>query len=140
MTPYEVYFYSSGAVEERWTQRTSTSNRLNAIVGYGLGGILSFALVICSAALFLPHGVSPGTARQRRARRAGRRLGAIGLVLMLVGIAFAVGGAAIDTAFSGAYNLAQFFGWEWGKYRQTRARRASRSPGSDARPRVRDRR
>ncbi len=26
-------------------------------------------------------------------------------------------GAAIDSAFSGAYSLAQFFGWEWGKYR-----------------------
>jgi Mn2+/Fe2+ NRAMP family transporter len=35
----------------------------------------------------------------------------------LIGIAFAVGGAAIDTCFSGAYNLAQFFGWEWGKNR-----------------------
>jgi manganese transport protein len=33
----------------------------------------------------------------------------------LVGILFAVGGAAIETAFAGAYNLAQFFGWSWGK-------------------------
>jgi manganese transport protein len=30
---------------------------------------------------------------------------------------FAISGAAIDSAFAGAYNLAQFFGWEWGKYR-----------------------
>jgi hypothetical protein len=28
---------------------------------------------------------------------------------------FAAGGAAIETSFSGAYNLAQFFGWKWGK-------------------------
>ena len=41
-------------------------------------------------------------------------------MLALVGIAFAVGGAAIDTAFSAAYNLSQFFGWEWGKYRDRR--------------------
>ena len=34
-----------------------------------------------------------------------------------MGILFAVSGAAIDSAFAGAYNLAQFFGWEWGKYR-----------------------
>src|SRR6185369_8991412 len=27
------------------------------------------------------------------------------------------GGASIDTLFAGAYNLAQFFGWEWGRYR-----------------------
>ena len=43
-------------------------------------------------------------------------LGTIGLVLALVGILFAVGGAAIDTCLSGAYNLAQYFGWEWGKH------------------------
>jgi manganese transport protein len=33
---------------------------------------------------------------------------------------FAVGGASIDTLFSGAYNMAQFFGWEWGRYRHPR--------------------
>jgi hypothetical protein len=32
-------------------------------------------------------------------------LGQIGLLLALVGILFAAGGAAIDTLFSGAYNL-----------------------------------
>ena len=42
----------------------------------------------------------------------------MGLVLASVGILFAVGGAAIDTCFSGAYTLAQFLGWEWGKYRR----------------------
>jgi Mn2+/Fe2+ NRAMP family transporter len=42
-------------------------------------------------------------------------LGQAGLLLALVGILFAVGGAAIETSFSGAYNLAQFFGWRWGK-------------------------
>ena len=33
----------------------------------------------------------------------------------MIGILFAVGGAAIDTCFSGAYNLAQYLGWKWGK-------------------------
>ena len=41
----------------------------------------------------------------------------MGLLLALVGILFAVGGASIDTVFAGAYNLAQFCGWEWGRYR-----------------------
>jgi Mn2+/Fe2+ NRAMP family transporter len=44
-------------------------------------------------------------------------LGQIGLILALVGMLFAISGAAIDSVFAGAYNLAQFFGWEWGKYR-----------------------
>jgi Mn2+/Fe2+ NRAMP family transporter len=45
-------------------------------------------------------------------------LGEAGLALALIGILFAVSGAAIDTAFAGAYSVAQFFGWEWGKYRR----------------------
>ena len=38
-----------------------------------------------------------------------------GVALALLGILFAVGGASIDTVFSGAYNLVQFCGWEWGR-------------------------
>jgi manganese transport protein len=116
MIPYEVYFYSSGAVEERWTPKDLGVNRANAIVGYCLGGFLSFALMISAGALLLPHGISAellGTV----ALVAEAPLGQIGLILALVGIFFAVSGAAIDSAFSGAYNVAQFFGWEWGKYR-----------------------
>ncbi len=116
MTPYEVYFYSSGGVEEEWTPKDIGLNRANAIIGYGLGGFFSIALMITGAALFLPHGISPehlGTI----ALGAQVPLGTIGLLLALVGILFAVGGASIDTVFSGAYNLAQFCGWEWGRYR-----------------------
>jgi Mn2+/Fe2+ NRAMP family transporter len=116
MTPYEVYFYSSGAVEERWTPRDLGLNRANAIVGYGLGGFLSFSLMIGAGALLLPAGIVPETLGTT-ALVAEVPLGQIGLVLALVGITFAVGGAAIDTAFSGAYNLAQFLGWQWGKFR-----------------------
>jgi manganese transport protein len=117
MTPYEVYFYSSGAVEEGWTPKDLGINRANAMIGYGLGGFLSFALMITAGALFFPQGIEPqfiGTV----GLGAEVPLGTIGLVLALIGILFAVGGAAIDTCFSGAYNLAQYFGWEWGKHRR----------------------
>ena len=59
MTPYEVYFYSSGGVEERWGPKDIGMNRANAIVGYGLGGTLSLALMIVGATVFLGHGISP---------------------------------------------------------------------------------
>jgi Mn2+/Fe2+ NRAMP family transporter len=117
MTPYEVYFYSSGVVEEGWTPKDLGLNRANSMIGYGLGGFLSFALMITAGALFMPLGIEPefiGTV----ALGAQVPLGQIGLLLALVGILFAVGGAAIDTCFSGAYNVAQYFGWEWGKYRR----------------------
>jgi len=116
MTPYEVYFYSSGAVEEQWGPKDLGLNKANAMIGYGLGGFLSLALMIVGGALFLPKGIEPEFLGSI-ALTAQVPLGQIGLLLALVGILFAVGGAAIDTMFSGAYNLAQFLGWEWGRYR-----------------------
>ena len=116
MTPYEVYFYSSGGIEDRWSTKDLGLNRANAIAGYSLGGFLSLSLMIVGAAVFLRHGISPehlGTV----ALGSEEPLGKIGLLLALIGILFAVGGASIDTVFAGAYNLAQFFGWEWGRYR-----------------------
>ena len=58
MVPYEVYFYSSGAIEERWKAKDLGVNRANAVIGYALGGILSFALMISAGALLLPRGIS----------------------------------------------------------------------------------
>jgi manganese transport protein len=114
MTPYEVYFYSSGAVEDRWGVKDLGLNKVTATIGYALGGTLSFALMIVAAVLFLPRGIAPeflGTPPLA----AEHALSKAGLLLALVGMLFAVGGAAIETSFSGAYNLAQFFGWQWGK-------------------------
>jgi manganese transport protein len=116
MTPYEVYFYSSGAVEEQWGPKDLGLNKANAMIGYGLGGFLSVALMIVGGALFLGKGIEPQFLGSI-ALGAEVPLGQIGLLLALVGILFAVGGAAIDTMFSGAYDLAQFLGWEWGRYR-----------------------
>jgi len=117
LTPYEVYFYSSGAVEDGWGVKDLRINKITSIVGYGLGGFLSFSLMIVAAVVFLPRGIDPqflGTP----AVGAMDAVGKYGLLLALVGMLFAVGGAAIETSFSGAYNLAQFFGWEWGKRRR----------------------
>jgi manganese transport protein len=119
MMPYEVYFYSSGGVEEGWKPKDLGVNRLNVVVGYGIGALLSFALMMTAAQLLRPAGVDPeslGTV----ALGAELSFGELGLLLALGGILFAVGGAAIDACFSGAYNLAQYLGWEWGKYRGVR--------------------
>jgi len=114
MGPYEVYFYSSGVVEDHWSLKDLGLNKVTAIIGYALGGTLAIALIIVAAVLFLPSGISPqflGTP----ALTAEHAVGQVGLLLALVGMLFAVGGAAIETSFAGAYSLAQFFGWKWGK-------------------------
>ena len=110
MTPYEVYFYSSGAVEDGWSRSDLALNRITAMIGYGIGAFLSFALMIVAAEVFLPRGIEPSTLGSGPLA-AQVAFGTVGLLLALVGILFAVGGAAVETCLSGAYALAQFFGW-----------------------------
>ena len=117
LVPYEVFFYSSGAIEDGWTRKSLGLNRSNSFIGFALGGVLSVALIVVSAEVFAPLNISPGSLGTT-ALGAEHALGEIGLVLALVGMLFAVGGAALEASFSGAYTLAQFAGWEWGKYRR----------------------
>jgi Mn2+/Fe2+ NRAMP family transporter len=119
LVPYEVYFYSSGAIEDRWTVRDLGLNRANAVLGFTLGGILSIALIVVSAEVFFGPKIQPGYLGTT-ALGAQHAYGEAGLLLALLGMLFAVGGAAVECAFSGAYTLAQFAGWEWGKYRRPR--------------------
>lgn len=112
--PYEIYFYSSGAREEGWEEKDLGVNRANAIVGYALGGLIAVSLLVTAATVFLPAGVEPsGLGTVGLGPQAA--FGETGLILALIGMLFAIGGAAIDTCFSAAYNLAQHQGWEWGK-------------------------
>jgi manganese transport protein len=114
LMPYEIYFYSSGGIEEGWTEKDMTVNRLNAIIGFSLGGLLAVAILIASTAVLMPASITPdslGTV----ALVAQVPYGELGLLLALVGMLFAIGGATIDTGFSAAYNLAQHQGWRWGK-------------------------
>jgi manganese transport protein len=114
LMPYEIYFYSSGAVEEGWDETDMSVNRANSIVGFGLGGLISVGILLTSAQLFKPAGISP-TSIGSVALLAQQPYAQLGLILAFIGILFAVGGATIDTAFSAAYNLAQHQGWKWGK-------------------------
>ena len=114
LMPYEIYFYSSGAVEEGWNRSDMKVNRANAFVGFGLGGLISVGILVAAAQVFKPAGISP-TSIGSVALIAQQPYAELGLILALVGMLFAVGGATIDTAFSAAYNLAQHQGWKWGK-------------------------
>jgi manganese transport protein len=119
LIPYEVFFYSSGAIEDGWEPKDLILNKANTVVGWGLGGILSVALIVVSAQLLQPLSVKPefiGTT----ALTAQVPLSSAGFLIAVLGMLFAVGGAAAEVSFSGAYTLAQFCGWEWGKYRGAR--------------------
>jgi manganese transport protein len=117
MFPYEVYFYSSGGIEEGWGAKDILTNRITAIVGMGLGSLLAIAILSNSAQLFGPLNVDPeipGSA----ALQAAIPFGKWGLILALLGMFFAVAGAAVETCMANAYSISQFFGWIWGRHKK----------------------
>jgi manganese transport protein len=123
MTPYEVFFFSSGGVEERWGPRDLTIMRTNVLVGFPLGGVLSVAIAASTALVFLPVGVQVDTLGQVGLPVA-VSLGKVGLAVALIGFFAATFGAACETGLSVGYSISQYFGWQWGKY--VRPREAAR--------------
>ena len=117
MTPYEVFFFSSGAVEEKWSVKDLAQSRINVLVGFPLGGLLSVSIAVCAAIVLLPAGVSV-TSLSQVVLPVAEGAGKLGLAFVLVGMVAATFGAALETTLSSGYTLAQFFGWSWGKFRR----------------------
>jgi Mn2+/Fe2+ NRAMP family transporter len=123
MTPYEVFFFSSGGVEERWSRSDVATMRSNVLIGFPLGGVLSLSIAACTMLVFLPAGIEVDTLGQVGLPVA-VALGKLGLAAALLGFFAATFGAACETGLSVGYSVAQYFGWQWGKYvRPTEASR-----------------
>lgn len=115
MTPYEVFFFSSGGVEEGWSEKDLGIMRANVFIGFPLGGILSVAIAGTAAVTFLPQGIEVDTLGQL-GLPIGLALGKLGLAFLLLGFFAATFGAACETGLSLGYSIAQYFGWQWGKF------------------------
>lgn len=112
--PYEVYFYSSGAIEEKWKPSDLIVNKANTILGFTLGGVLVAAIIAVSAGLFYGPHINPEFI-STPALAALIPLGKAALLLALLGMLFSIGGSAVETCFAGAYSICQYLGWDWGK-------------------------
>jgi len=119
LTPYEVFFFSSGAVEERWTAKDLSESKLNVFLGFPLGGLLALALMASAAVVFHPLSTSVDSLSQV-AMPAAMALGKLGLAAAILGFFAATFGAAVETGLSAGYTAAQYFGWAWGKLRRPR--------------------
>jgi manganese transport protein len=119
MLPYEAYFYASGGIEDDWSARDVPLNRFISAAGFSLGSLLTATLVIVGAMVFEPRHIEaelPGTAALGPILVFGKA----GLLLCLLGMFFAFAGATIENCLSVAYNITQFFNWDWGKRRKPR--------------------
>jgi manganese transport protein len=114
--PYEAQFYSSGNLEEDKKPDELVDNAMVATIGMAFGAVITAAIIVTAAQVLQPLGIVPD------------RLGASmlapiaafavpGLLAALLGTLFEIGGAAVETSLAGAYGIAQFFGFEWGKQR-----------------------
>lgn len=119
MTPYEVFFFSSGAIEHRWTPENFTEMRMNVLLGFPLGGLLAIAIQVVTAVVFHPQGI-PAESLAMTALPVAMALGKVGLAFALVGFLAATIGATIETLMSTGYTAAQYFGWRWGKFESRR--------------------
>jgi Mn2+/Fe2+ NRAMP family transporter len=115
LTPYEVFFYSSGGVEEGWTARDLGQSRIDIFVGFPLGGLLALSLMVTAALVFHPAQISVSMLSQV-ALPSALAFGKVGLALAILGFFAATFGAAMETGLSSGYTVAQYFGWPWGKY------------------------
>jgi len=123
MTPYEVFFFSSGGVEEHWDTSSIAMMRANVFIGFPLGGLLSLAIAGVATLTLLPAGITVSTLGQVSLPVA-IALGKIAFGVACLGFFAATFGAACETGLSVGYSMAQYFGWQWGKY--VRPREAAR--------------
>jgi Mn2+/Fe2+ NRAMP family transporter len=114
LTPYLFYFYSSGAIEDRWDDSHLTVNRSVAVGGMSFGGVLAAAVLVVAATVFLPRGVRVESYEQL-ALLLTDAFGAWGFWLFVAAFGIACLGAVLEITLAVAYLIAQGFGWNWGE-------------------------
>ncbi|HEV7705217.1 MAG TPA: divalent metal cation transporter [Gemmatimonadaceae bacterium] len=112
IAPYLLYFYSSGAVEDKWNESDVPVNRITATLGMSFGGLLSVAVLIVAALVFVPRGIRIERFDQI-ALMLTPILGRWGYYLFAASLGVACFGAMLEIALSIAYLFAQGFGWKW---------------------------
>jgi Mn2+/Fe2+ NRAMP family transporter len=112
ISPYLMYFYSSGAIEDEWDKTYIPINRVIAGFGMSFGGVLSMAVLITAAVVFNPRGIQVDTFQQASLLMT-TALPKWGFYFFALSMLFACLGAALEISLAIAYFFAQGFGWNW---------------------------
>jgi len=115
LVPYQVFFFSSGGIEEGWTASKLGEMRANALIGFPLGGLLSLAIMAAAVPVLQPRNISVSHLGEVGLPVV-VALGKVGLIIMLIGFFAATFAAGVESAMSSGYIVAQYFGWRWGKH------------------------
>jgi Mn2+/Fe2+ NRAMP family transporter len=114
ISPYLFYFYSSGAIEEKWDVTYLAPNRVIAAIGMGFGGGLSTAVLVLGALVLAPRGVKIDSYHQLPMLLTSS-WGRLGLFLFAGSLFITCLGATAEITLALGYQVAQGFGWNWGE-------------------------
>jgi Mn2+/Fe2+ NRAMP family transporter len=119
VSPYLLNFYSSGALEEKWTEPDLWLNRTTAFAGMGFGSCVAMGCLITAAIVLGPQHVKVETYEQA-AQMFVPVYGRWAIALFAVSLGIGCFGAAVEIALNSGYLFGQVFGWTWGLERKRR--------------------
>lgn len=114
IAPYMLHFYSSGAIEDKWTEKSLGVNRMTSIIGMTFGGTIAVSIIIVAALVFHPAGIQLDQYEQAPLLLM-PTLGHLAVALFATTLGICCFGAAVEIALGTAYMLAETFGWNWGE-------------------------
>ncbi|HEY3056662.1 MAG TPA: Nramp family divalent metal transporter [Thermoanaerobaculia bacterium] len=114
ITPYVFYFYSSGAIEEKWDFKDLGVNRAVAALGMTFGCIIAMGITVVAAQTLQRAGIAVDRFEQAPLMLTDP-FGRWGVFLFAASLAICCFGAAIEVALAVAYVVGQAFGWRWGE-------------------------
>jgi len=119
ISPYLLFFYSSGSQEEGWTRRMVRSNRVIAVVGMGFGSVSAISIILVSAVALKPLGIQVGQL-QTVGLGLVKAFGIWGVYLFAVTLFICCFGAAAEIALALSFEVTQIMGWKYGEDRKPR--------------------
>src|SRR5438552_9721064 len=117
LTPYLFYFYSSGALEDKWDKSYIAMNRIVSAIGMAFGGAIAAGVLVVTAMVFAPAGIKVenyGVA----ARMFDPVFGRWGYALFAGSLGIACFGSALEVALTIEHMTAHGLGWSCGETRR----------------------
>lgn len=113
ISPYLFFFYSSGAIEEKWDKSYFGINKAIAALGMSFGAIISVSIIVLAAMIYPAHGIEDIEGYEQIAMILTPAFGGWGLYLFAGSLMITCFGAALEVSLAQSYLVAQGFGWNW---------------------------